>query len=630
MAESNSGDYIVRLLRVDLASGAISTEEMDPVTTREYVGGCALGVKLLYDEVPAGLHWSNPQNRLMVLGGPLSGTMVAGSGGFTVCAQGALTNGAASTQAQGVFGAYLHFVGLTGLVFQGTADRWSYLIIDERGNAELRDAAHLVGKDTWETEEIITEELGKRERDLAIISIGPAGENLVKWAAIMGEKGHAAAHNGVGAVMGSKKLKAVVVLRARASVPIKDRAKLTQVAKTILQPIISTPGSIHYFGTLNGVQGNYARGNLPILNYQTCVWDVAPEKFETFSGPYIHEHFEPRRPNPCWACPNKHCQTLTIKGGPYDGMVVEEPEYEQMSAFSANLGIDDVRAVLMLANTVDRLGLDTNEAGWVIGCMMECYEKGIISKEDTGGVEVKWGDAEAARTMLRKVAMREDIGDVFAEGVRGAVQRIGKGSEEIGIYTMKGSTPRGHDHRGRWTELFDTCVSDSGALDNTFMSGDLSQYGLPGKISPFDPDFLSKAEGKMKGGMQFEDSLVVCRFNSRMDIVLLTEATAAATGWDITVEEATQIGRRAVNIMRAFNFRNGITGDLDRPSPRYGSTPTNGPAAGLAIMDGWDGMLRQYYSLMGWDERGKPTAQTLRSLGLDKVAADLEAPLPRP
>jgi aldehyde:ferredoxin oxidoreductase len=190
---------------------------------------------------------------------------------------------------------------------------------------------------------------------------------------------------------------------------------------------------------------------------------------------------------------------------------------------------------------------------------------------------------------------------------------------------MKGSTPRGHDHRARWTELFDTCVSDSGALDNTPAVADLTQFGLPQRLDPFDPDLLARAEAKMKGSMQFEDSLVTCRFNTRTHMRLLVEALSAATGWDFTVEEALEVGRRAVNTMRAFNLRSGLAGDLDRPSARYGSTAPDGPAAGKSIGPHFEQMLRTYYDLMGWDEHGKPLPATLRGLALDRVAADLWA-----
>ena len=624
MAENQDRTYSAQLLRVDLSADRATKEEIDSSTLRNYVGGCALGAKLMYDEIPQGIDFDHPENRLMILAGPLSGTRIAGSGGVTVCALGAMTGGAASTQAQGSFGAFLRLCGFMGIVFQGSGKEWKYLVIDKRGNAELRDATALVGKDTWETTDAIVKELGEKENNVSIMSIGPAGENLVRWASIMGDKGHAAAHNGVGAVMGSKKLKAVAIVRGKEKVPVADSGRLSKIAKAIIDPVIAAEMGIHYYGTLNGVQGNYARGNLPIRNYTTNRWDIPEDEFEKFSGPYIHEHFKPRRFNPCWACSNKHCQLLTITEGPYKGMEVEEPEYEQFSAFSANLGISEVGSVMMLSNTVDRLGLDTNEAGWACSCMMECFEKAILTREDTQGLEMVWGNAEATREFLERIAHRDGIGSIFAEGVRRAVRKIGKGAEEVGVYTMKGGTPRGHDHRGRWTEMFDTCVSESGALENTLMVADLTQFGLPANVDQFDPDMLARAEGKMKGAMQFEDSMVTCRFNTRMDVKALAEAVSAVTGWDFTFDEAMKVGQRAVNTMRAFNLRQGLTGDLDRPSVRYGSTPIDGPAAGKAIGPHFDKMLRDYYDTMGWDEKGRPLPETLRRLGLEKIARDLQ------
>jgi len=623
MSQAIGEGYAAQILRVDLSTRETAVEEIGEATLRKHVGGCALGARYVYDEVPPGIEFSDPRNRLLILTGPLGGTSVAGSGGITVCAKGALTGGAASTQGQGVFGAFLRLSGLMGLIFQGAAEEWSYLFVDEDGSAELRDAAHLVGKDTWETVDALTQELGRRERDVAVLSIGPAGENLVRWAAIMGDKGHAAAHNGVGAVMGSKRLKAVAIVRGRNAVPVEDRERLAEVARAIMEPVMAAEGGVHHYGTLNGVQSNYARGNLPIRNYATNVWDIPEDQFEKFTGRYLHDHFEPRRGDVCWACPNRHCQMMTITEGPSAGMTVEEPEYEQMSAFSANLGINEVGSVLMLSNTVDRMGLDTNEGGWICSLVMECFERGILTGEDTDGLEMIWGNAEATRQLLHRIARREGLGDTLAEGVRGAVRRMGRGAEEVGVYTLKGGTPRGHDHRGRWSEMFDTCVSDSGALDNTPMVADLTQFGLPETVDPFDPDMLARAEARMKGAMQFEDSMVTCRFNTRMNVELLAEALSAVTGWDFTFEEGMQVGRRAVNTMRAFNIRNGITADRERPSERYGSTPTDGPASGKSIMVHFEGMLQDYYRMMGWDETGRPLRETLEDLGLEDVAAGL-------
>lgn len=621
-----SGAYSAQILRVDLSSGEVLVEGVDPSTLRTHVGGCALGAKYLHEEVPQDVAWSSPQNRLVFLAGVLSGTVIPGSGGITICAKGAMTGGAASTQAQGVFGAYLKRCGFSGVILRGISDGWTYLVVDEHGEAQLRDAEHLVGKDTWETVDTIAADLGKEEGDVAIFSIGPAGENLVRWAGVMGDRGHAACHNGVGAVMGSKRLKAVVVARGETPVPVKEADRLREIRDSFMEPVLAAERGIHYYGTLNGVHNNYIVGNLPVRNYTTSVWNISEEQYERFSGPYMHEHFQPRRTRPCWACPNHHCQMMTIAEGPYAGMVVEEPEYEQMSAFSANLGINELESVLMLANAVDRLGLDTNEAGWVCACVMECFERGILTSEDTDGLDMSWGNAEATRELLHKIARREGIGDILAEGVRRAVQKIGRGAEELGVYTLKGGTPRGHDHRARWSELFDTCVSETGALENTLMVADRTQFGVSEEIDArlcFDPGVLAEAEAKMKGAMQFEDSVVTCRFNTRMDVKRLAEAVSAVTGWDFTFEEAMRVGRRAVNTFRVFNIRNGITGDLDRPSPRYSSTPEDGPAQGKSIAPHIEGMLQDYYSLMGWDETGKPLPETLRELGLTRMATAL-------
>jgi aldehyde:ferredoxin oxidoreductase len=214
---------------------------------------------------------------------------------------------------------------------------------------------------------------------------------------------------------------------------------------------------------------------------------------------------------------------------------------------------------------------------------------------------------------------------VLADGVMRAVRKIGNGAEEIGVYTMKGATPRGHDHRNRWTELFDTSISESGNMDNTPVGATITAYGLPKELNPhtYDPDELTRIEVRMKGGMQFEDSMVTCRLITRMDIAMLTEALRAVTGWDFTAEEAIAAGLRAINLMRVFNLKSGLTPDMDRPSPRYGSTPVSGPTAGKTIFSHFDQMLKEYYRGMGWDERGRPLPDTLRKMGLEKAAKDL-------
>ncbi len=622
MSLRNSGGLGV--LRVDLSNGVITHEPIDDVVLRKHIGGYALAAKYLYEEVPTDVPWHSPENRLMLFGGVLSGTSIPGSGGITICAKGALTGGGAATQAQGVFGANLKRCGLLGIIVEGAGEKWQYLVVDKDGKARLSDAEHLCGRDTWETVDTLTADLAKKESDISVLSIGPAGENLVKWSGIIIDKGHTAMHNGVGAVMGSKKLKAVVVEKGTKPVPVHDRETFKKLVKSVIDTVKIDKAGIHYFGTLNGIHNNYKAGMLPIRNYTTNIWDIEKEQFDKFSGSYMTEHFEPKRLRPCWVCPNNHCQVMTITEGPYKGMTVEEPEYEQMSAFGPNLGINDIASVMMLSNLVDRLGLDVNEAGWTCSCMMELFEKGIVTSEELDGLDLTWGNVESVRNLLFKIAMREGVGDLVADGVKETVRKIGRGAEDIGIYTLKGNTPRGHDHRGRWTEMFDTCISESGALESDLIKRlDLTQFGLPQKLHPFDPDFIAKLEAKAKGSMQLEDSTVTCRFNTRTDVRLLSAAISAAMGWDFDFDEGMQVGRRAINTMRAYNIRSGITGELDRPSSRYGSVPKDGPAKGQDIAPHFAKMVRMYYQLMGWNEEGRPLPDTLKDLEIEDIAWDL-------
>ncbi len=609
---------------MNLTNGLISHDELDEETSRAYLGGAGIGAKILYDEVPTQASWDHPDNRLILASGPLGGTQIGGSGTLCVATKGALTNGATSTQANGFFGAFLKFAGFDAVIAQGASPKWVYLYIHD-GTAELRDASELVGKDTWETDEIIKAKLGYKERAMSVFCIGPAGENLVRFASIAGDKGHVAAHNGVGAVMGSKKLKAIAVARSRAAFPIYDKKALLGVARELLKNIKEDPGSAETYnwGTLNIVPKANRLGYLPIKNYTTNVYDISEEDLAEYNGEYMRKEFEAEA-NPCWACQLHHCHIMTIAQGPYAGSVIEEPEYEGLAAWGPAIGQTKMTTAAWLANLVDRLGFDTNEAGWLVAWVMEAFEKGVLTGVDTDGLEMTWGNADAAATLLHRIAHREGIGDILAEGVMRASRHWGKKGESMAIYTRKGNSPRGHDHRSRWIELFDTSVSNTGTLENNpFVNMEL--FGLPAKWDPFSPKDVSTVEGVTKGNMLFDDSLGVCRFNTRGDFLKLCEAVGAATGWDYTFDEAMIMGRRATNLLRAFNIRHGVSPELDAPSARYGSAPVDGVAKGKSILPHWNEMIQNYYNLMGWDELGWPKTETLHKLGLQKVAADLEA-----
>ena len=255
--------------------------------------------------------------------------------------------------------------------------------------------------------------------------------------------------------------------------------------------------------------------------------------------------------------------------------------------------------------------------------LLECYEKCLITSKDTDGLEMKWGNGEAILSMLNKIARREGFGDILAEGVMRAAQQMGKEAQKLAVHTKKGNTPRTHDHRAMWLELFDTCVSNTGTLE-AHSAAPYQLLGLARPADMFDPETISTVDAKIKGAMIFEDSLVTCRFNTNTNLDLICQAINAATGWDMNIQEAMTIGRRAVNLARAFNLRHGIAAELDAPSMRYGSTPLDGIAAGRGILPHWEKMLHNYYKLMGWDQKtGKPLPETLANLGLDSVIPQL-------
>ena len=616
-----------QVLRVDLTKHQLSNEKLDKEMLRKYVGGVGFGAKILYDEVPPGVEWDNPENRIILATGPFGGTRVGGSGTFCVVSKGPMTNLAGSSQANGFFGAFLKFCGYDAIVIQGKADELTYLHIKD-GEAELRDARHLSMKDTFTTEKEIKKELGYRKRGASVFSIGPAGENLVRFANIMGDQGHSVSHNGLGAVMGSKRLKAIVAARGSRKVPVHNPERLNKLVEEMYQAQMEGFGGfLDKWGTSGIMASGAAAGWLPVRNYTTSV--IAPSDYEKLAGQYMRTRFKVRS-KPCWACRIRHVVEVEVTEGPYKGLVAEEPEYEVAAGMGTQIGVTDPGAVTMLGNLVDRLGMDVNESGWLLGWIMECYEKGVFTKADLDGLEMTWGNAEAAKRMLEKIACREGCGNLFAEGVKRSSERVGGEAAEMAVYTLKGAAPRGHDHRGqnRWTELLDTCVSDTSTCQT--VSG--STVGLPPDqidpsdppeiVDPFSPEQVSTHIGKGCGWDQFTDCLGFCRFNRgwKQTVPVLN----AVTGWDFTVQEAMQVGRRVVNVLRVFNLRHGMDPSLEAPSPRYGSTPVDGPAEGVGIMRHWGFMVRNYRRLMGWDEEtGVPLPETLRKLGLEELVKDL-------
>ena len=254
----------------------------------------------------------------------------------------------------------------------------------------------------------------------------------------------------------------------------------------------------------------------------------------------------------------------------------------------------------------------------VIGQTILELVKGDITKQDTDGIEMTWGNVKAAKKMLEKISKRAGFGNVLAEGVKRAAEQIGEEATNLAVCTKKGNAPRSHDHRFRWYEMFDTCVSNTGSIEVH-----LADFGMTELTGPDRPIEISTAVANTKGWMSFEDSMVVCRFNTHSNLIFLSRAVSAATGWDLTLDEALDIGFRVINLLRLFNFRHGLDVALEAPSPRYSSTPVDGPVQGKGIAEHFEWMKRNYWRLMGWDEEtGKPLLETLKRLGLESLIAD--------
>jgi aldehyde:ferredoxin oxidoreductase len=425
--------------------------------------------------------------------------------------------------------------------------------------------------------------------------------------------------------MGSKRLKAIVLKRGKGHPLLKGKERLATIAERLHENIINTPAfrGTYEYGTLNGlIRSVIAKdGLVPVMNYSANVFNITPDKLDKFSGPYIRSHFESKA-NPCWACRMHHCHKITFTERPFKGYIGEEPEYECLAAFGPVIGVTDAAATIFLSNEADRLGIDCNEAGWVIGLAMECFEKGLLTTGDTDGLQLTWGNYVAVNELMHKIARREGFGDILAEGAMRAAQRIGREAPSFALHTMKGNTPRGHDHRNNWPMLLDTCVSQM-STDEGYELPKQQDIGL--NLAPLARPDNSAADTiaynvAFKGAAQFEDCLGICRFTARTNLKLLCEAVNAATGWDFSALEAMDVGKRIVNLLRCFNIRHGHTAAMDAPSPRYGSAPADGPSKGISIIPQWDELRSKYYEGMGWDkETGKPLPGTLKRYGLEYV-----------
>ncbi len=600
------GGYIGKILRVNLSTGKISEEPLNKEIAKKFIGARGYAAKILYDEVSPNADPLGEENKLIFATGPLTLTASPTSSRFDVVTKSPLNGVIAGSNSGGFWGPELKKAGYDILIVEGKSEKPVYLWVTE-DKVEIRDASHLWEKDTYETTDKIIEELGG-DKQIKVACIGPAGENLVKFAAIINEKARAAGRTGVGAVMGSKKLKAIAT-RGHKRPTIANPDKFKEVLKITMDKIKAngvTSQGLPTYGTmvLNHIIDEH--GLYPTRNFQTGVF----EGVDNVSGEKLKETYLIRN-KPCFGCPIG-CGRVTKLP---DGEIGEGPEYETSWAFSADCGIDDLVAVIKANNACNKLGLDTISTGATIACAMELYEKGYLKKEELGDApELKFGNTEAILYYPEAIAYRKGIGDKLAEGSYEFAKA--HGHPELSMTVKKQDIPA-YDPRGAQGHALEYATSNRGGCHVRGYMISPEILGSPQKIDPFT------TEGKPQWVKTFQDLTAVidseglCLFSSfALGADDYAALLSAVTGVEYSTEEALKAGERIWNLERLWNLKAGLTKDDDTLPPRFTKEPMpDGPSKGQVVH--LDVMLPEYYKLRGWDENGVPTKEKLKELGLE-------------
>ncbi len=599
------GTYNGKLLRINLSTGEIKVEDIPQEYLRKYLGGRGLASYYLYKEVDPKVDPLSPENKLIFATGPLTGTAAPTGGRYMVVTKGPLTGTIASSNSGGFFGAELKHAGYDMLIIEGKSEKPVYIYIND-DQVEIRDASHLWGKGTHYTTDKLIEETGLKRAKVACI--GPAGENLVKFAAVINDKHRAAGRTGVGAVMGSKMLKAIIVKGSKKPKAASDqfmhviREKTDRLRK---DPI--TGEGLPKLGTKvldNIINQN---GLYPTRNFQTGVF----EKTHEVSGEALVEKGYLIKNRACYACPIA-CGRVTKLPTGLEG---EGPEYESGWAFGADCGVSDLNAITEANFLCNDLGLDTISTGTTIACAMELYERGILPKEDLQkGPELKFGNSEAIVYYTYKIAYREGLGDKLAEGSYRFAESYGH--PEYSMSVKKQELPA-YDPRGVQGHALEYATSNRGGCHVRGYMISPEILGVPEKLDP------QKLEGKAEWVKIFQDLTAVidseglCLFSSfALNADDYRDLLAAATGWDITTEELMKIGERIWNLERVFNLKAGIDPEEDKLPKRFLEEPMpDGPNKGAVVK--LDELLPKYYEVRGWTKDGIPTEEKLKELEIE-------------
>jgi aldehyde:ferredoxin oxidoreductase len=618
--------YMGKILRVNLSKSKITEEFPDENTLKMFLGGSGLATKYLFDEVKKGIDPLGPENKLIFMTGPLTGTPSPSTGRYIVVAKSPLTGLWGQANSAGFWGTNFKRSGFDGVIFEGISPKPVYLVTDE-GKVELKDAKHLWGRNTSETTRLIREEHGERFR---VACIGIAGENLVKYAAVINDADHpnwgrAAGRCGMGTVMGSKRLKAIAS-RGEKKIEVADEDVYREEAKKrynwVNEGLLKI--SLEVYGTAVMLDMVNQRGGFPTRNWQTGVFPGA----DNINGTAINEKILTER-KPCFACPIACGRLSEIKTGPYASKG-EGPEYESLGSFGGMCGIDNLEAITLAHFLSNEYGLDVISTGSTIAFAMECFGKGVLTKKDTGGLELKFGDPDVMIKLVHKIAKREGIGNLLAEGTKAVSEKLNKGTERFAMHVKGLELPAYDSRAAKITGLAYVSSNRGGCHITAYIEGWtfleipylIIEKGDVGDILQEIPE-TAEVVKDMEDAFAIFDAVGGCKF---MGMVLTAEDWATListlTGWKFTASDFRKTGERVYNLERAFNIREGLTRADDTLPKRLLEEPLpEGPAKGHVV--NLEPLLDAYYKFRGWDKNGKPTPEKLKELGLDWLIKEI-------
>lgn len=614
-----------KIIRVNLSESKVAAEDIPEDKAREYLGGSGLATRYLYDEVPKGADPLGPENELIFMMGPLTGFASPSASRYNLTFKSPLTGNWGNANSGGFWASEFKKTGFDGIIFKGISSKPVYLVVED-DKAEIQDASFIWGKGVTETTRLIKEKLGK---GFSVACIGIAGENQVKYANVMNDEHRAAGRCGGGAVMGSKRVKAIAVKGTKRPT-VANEAAFSEATRKQYDIVDSSAMKVGFtaYGTSFGVDVVNVRGGFPTRNWQTGVF---PEVEKINSTALCGEGGLLYETRPCFACPIRCGRVTRIEKGPYAGRSGEGPEYETTGALGGMNVVTDIEAITVANYICNDLGLDTISAGSCIAFATECYEKGLLTKEDTGGIELKFGDSALLVELTEKIAKREGFGDFLAEGTKRMADKIGKGSEAFAMHVKGLELPAYDSRAAKITGLAFATANRGGDHITAFVQGP-TFFGMPFLIIEESKikDVLKEDPAEAKVVKDLEDALTAvdcsgaCKFMGLcLDADGIAATIAGATGFEFSKEDLWKVGERTYNLARAFSIREGMTKAADTLPKRLLEEPLpEGPAKGhvnnLAIL------LDPYYEMRGWDKAtGKPTPEKLRELGLEDVIKDM-------